>query len=844
MSRIESGGGIVDAVHTVRRGVTDAIGLPPHADHDLARPRLDALFAPLDGPTITLVTAQTGWGKTVAVRDWVDRAGGRIAWLTLDPGDDEPMRFWHDLLSAVDPALPGLARRGFDALAESAPSGDDLVAALVADLARADQRLVLVLDDLHRVHDRRVLRSLEQLLEHAPSLLRVVLVTREHPPLPLARWRARGRMGEVSEAALAFRPDEAAALFGSLNVELRDDEMKALVEEMEGWVAGLQLATLGSGETRGVAAEAAGGPLAREAVAELLVREVLSVQSEDVREFLGDTCVVERFDAELSRALTGREDSQDMLRTIESRRLFLVPLDAHRRWFRYHHFFRDFLGAELRERDRSRIGRLHAVAGDWFRHEGDVRLAVSHLLDAGDTDRAFAVALEEAPRGRATRSGQSDWLALLPPDYVAADPQRIASMVIALVMQSSLAEAETWLERAEALADGDAARAPALERRLAAIRAQLVALRGDAEQAVRLGTSVLPVEEQEWDDIAFERLPVNLARSYLLVGDLAGANAMVDLLRRRDRLSDVASLVVLPALRANVAAAEDRLRDAEAFAHDAMRHASSVPAGHFGFLDAELALVRVLLERDDRPAAEAALLQLEKRATHLDSIMHLTFVELAHTVLAWRRDDLEEVAWRLGRARSTAARSEGAALARRADALEARIRIRTGELQRATALIAVLPPSVERELLEARAELTDDPASARTRLDATHPTRARDRIVRELLLARAARAEADGAGHLERALRLAEPERFASVFWEEQAPSATTRPASPGPAALSARELVVLRHLGGEGSSTQIARELFISRNTLKSHVKAIYRKLGVGSREEAVASARRLGLL
>jgi ATP/maltotriose-dependent transcriptional regulator MalT len=843
MTGTEGGGGVVDAVHPVPRGVTGALGLPPRAGHDVARPRLDALLAPPDGPTITLVSTHTGWGKTVAVRDWAERAGGPVAWLTLAPGDDEPMRFWHDVLSAFEAVVPGVGRRAFDALAESGGSDDAFVGVLLTDVAQAGRSLVLVLDDVHLVRDRRVLASLEQLLEHAPPLLRFVLVTRQRPPLPLARWRARGLLGEVSEAALAFRPDEAAALFGSFDVELDDDdEVKGLVDDMEGWVAGLQLAALASRGTRAAGAETGGMPAGREAVADLLTREVLSLQPADVREFLGDTCVVERFDAELCRALTGRDDSHEMLRTIESRRLFLVPLDSNRRWFRYHQFFRDFLHGELEVRDPERIGRLHAVAAEWFRNEGDVRLAVSHLLDAGDTDAAFAFAVAEAPRGRSTRSGQNDWLDLLPPEYVAADPQRIASFVVALVMQSSLTDAQIWFERAEALVEHGTP--PGFERRLAAMQAHLAAMRGDADRAVRLGTAVLPIDDREWDDVVFERLPANLARSYLLVGDLAGAKAMIDLLRARERLSDVASLVVVPALRANLAAADDRLRDAEALARDALRHAPSAPAAQLGVLDAQVAVVRVNLERDDRALAEAALTELQARAADLDSIVHLMFVELAHAVLAWRRDDLEDVESRLGRARSWAARSDGSALARRVDALEARIRIRAGELHRAAALITALPPSVERELLQARAELTDDPASARIRLDATHPAGRRDRIVRELLLARAARAEADGAGHLERAVRLAEPERFASVFWEEQAPSGTTRPAPPGPAALSARELVVLRRLGGEGSSAQIASELFISRNTLKSHVKAIYRKLGVGSREEAVASARRLGLL
>jgi LuxR family maltose regulon positive regulatory protein len=847
MNAADGGGRVmdVDAGHASAGGVTSTVGLPPRAAHHVARPRLDALVAPPEGPNITLVIAQTGWGKTVAVRDWVERAGSRVAWLTFDRSDDHPMRFWYDVLSAVDAALPGVARRAIDALTESGASDDAFVGALVTDVARARRRLVLVLDDLHVVHDRRVLRSLEQLLEHAPPLLRFVLITRQHPPLPLARWRARGLVGEVSESALAFRRDEAAALLASFEgVELADEDLATLVDEAEGWVAGLQLAALASSGThrRGPEHADADASTGREAVADLLVREVLSLQSTAVREFLGDTCVVERFDVELCRALTGRDDTQEMLRTIEDRRLFLVPLDAHRRSFRYHQFFRDFLCNDLEARDPDRLRRLHAVAAAWFRDEGDVRLAVSHLLDAGDTDGAFTLAIEEAPRGRSTRSGQSDWLDLLPPDYVGAEPQRIARLVVALVMQSSFTDARIWLERAQAVVEDGAA--PGLERRLAAMRAQLAALRGDAARAVELGAPMLPIDEREWDDVVFERLPVNLARSYLILGQLPDAKAMVDLLRERDRLSDVASLVVLPAIRANVAAADDRLRDAEALARDALRHAPSAPAGHFGVLDAQLALVRVLLERDERPAAEAALTELEARAADLDSVMHLTHAELAHAELAWRRDDLEDVAWRLGRARSYGARSEGTALARRADALEARIRVRTGDLQRAAVLIATLPPSVERELLQARAELAADPASARARLDATRPEGTRDRIVRELLLARAARGEADSAGHLERAVRLAEPERYASVFWEERAPSVTIRPAPPAPAALSERELVVLRHLGGAGNSAQIASELFISRNTLKSHVKAIYRKLGVGSREEAVASARRLGLL
>jgi ATP/maltotriose-dependent transcriptional regulator MalT len=266
---------------------------------------------------------------------------------------------------------------------------------------------------------------------------------------------------------------------------------------------------------------------------------------------------------------------------------------------------------------------------------------------------------------------------------------------------------------------------------------------------------------------------------------------------------------------------------------------------HYGTLDARLARATVLVERAELAAGEADLRELLDLAVEVDSIPYGTLGELGLAWIAWGRGNTGDALACIAAARETASRSRGAVLQRRVDAMEARIHLAIGDRSRAEMLVSRLPDGVEQGLLRARIELSTDPPAARERLESLHMTRLRDRIVTELLLSRAAPDVSQNERHRAMAVELAAPAGFIRVFAEEGAPFPSSSPGAARVAdSFSDRELAVLRHLAGPLSNAEIAHELFISPNTLKTHMRRVYRKLDARTRREAVANARRMKLL
>src|SRR6266536_1594473 len=322
---------------------------------------------------LTLVCAPAGFGKTALLADWAQRAQRPVAWLSLDPGDNDPARFWRHVA-----AQPG------------------------------EGEVVLVLDDYHLIDAQPVHASLAFLLEHRPPELQLVLTCRADPPLPLARLRGRGQLAELRAAELRFTAAEAAALLRQAvgpDLVLPDTAVAALTTRTEGWAVGLQLAGLslaGQSDVAGFVETFSGS---HRYVLDYLTEEVLERQPEPVRTFLLETSVLERLSGALCDAVTGRSDGQAMLEAIERANLFLVPLDEVRGWWRYHQLFADLLRARLQRERPERVDGLHRNAAAWSEAHGLADDAVRHALAAGDVEaiesplgaaeRAFAAAADE-----------------------------------------------------------------------------------------------------------------------------------------------------------------------------------------------------------------------------------------------------------------------------------------------------------------------------------------------------------------------------------------------------------------------------------------------------------------
>jgi LuxR family transcriptional regulator, maltose regulon positive regulatory protein len=341
---------------------------------------------------LCVVVAPAGWGKTTLLAEWARRAGDRhaVAWVTLDETDDEPHRFWTYVVTALRTAAPDL---GGGALAALRVPGVDPVdvalPALLNDLSGSNARHTLILDDYHLLADVRIHEAVEYLLSYLPPSLRLVIAARFDPPLPIARMRARSELTEIRAADLRFSAAEAAGLVSAVGeVDVGAYTVDALVDQTEGWAVGLKLAAL---TIRGSADPAAGAAEVRgddRHIIDFLSSEVLDRLPADWREFLVRTAVLDQLCGSLCDAVLGRTGSSAVLEALERADLFVVPLDAHRGWYRYHRLFRDVLRRELEATAPGAVPELLRRAADWYLAAGQVDEAVRLLTAAGDRRKA------------------------------------------------------------------------------------------------------------------------------------------------------------------------------------------------------------------------------------------------------------------------------------------------------------------------------------------------------------------------------------------------------------------------------------------------------------------------
>jgi LuxR family transcriptional regulator, maltose regulon positive regulatory protein len=332
---------------------------PPLPLKRVARPRLiQRLNEGLEaGRQLTLFSAPAGFGKTLCACEWLEGLGKPLAWLSLERDDDEPGRFFTYLITALQGVDPRLGREITDVLGSGAlPPPDVISTALDSDITALERQLTLVLDDFQHIQEPSILQVLGTLVSKPASGLHLVLLTREDPPLPLARLRAHNRMTEVRAADLRFTIPEVNTFFNEvMGLVLVGNEIQALEERTEGWVAGLQLAGLsirGREDPSGFIHSFRGS---QRNILSYLTEEVLSRQSQPVQQFLLDTSILDRLSGELCDTVTGRSDSASLLEQLYHANLFLIPLDEDQRWYRYHHLFADLLrhrlGALQGERD-------------------------------------------------------------------------------------------------------------------------------------------------------------------------------------------------------------------------------------------------------------------------------------------------------------------------------------------------------------------------------------------------------------------------------------------------------------------------------------------------------------
>jgi len=420
----------------------------------VARPRLAGKLTEGLDRGLVLVAAPAGYGKSVLLAEWARSAGRPVAWLSLDAGDNDPVRFWRHVLAALDAARPGIAERvGPLAGPPPPPSYDTLVSALINDVAAEPSLpdVLLILDDYHLISSDSVHAPVRFLLEHRPSQLRIVLAGRSEPTLGLARYRGRGELGEVGPADLRFTVDEAAELLRQVSADLDFSAVAALADRTEGWAVGLQLAALSLRSQPDAARFVAAFTGSHRYILDYLTEEVLERQRPDLRDFLLETSVLERLSGSLCDAVTGRADSQELLEEVDRSGLFAVQLDDVRGWWRYHHLFSDLLQARL-EQDPQRARRLHRNASGWYEERGLPDEAIRHALAAGEQERAARLVEEHFDTVFNLRGEQAtiqSWLPALPGSLVRSRPRLLLAQAQMASMRGDLQTMEPLLEAAE-----------------------------------------------------------------------------------------------------------------------------------------------------------------------------------------------------------------------------------------------------------------------------------------------------------------------------------------------------------------------------------------------------------
>jgi LuxR family transcriptional regulator, maltose regulon positive regulatory protein len=441
---------------------------PVRPDAVRRRRLVDRLCAGLDRK-LTLISAPAGFGKSTLVSEWVAHIVGdahsqktrdcNVVWLSLDEHDNEYKRFfmyfigalqtaktWNDSDSAItDEAFAQLERP------QQAPA-EQILTPLLNGIVALPDRIIFILDDYHYIEDEAIHAALQYLIEHMPENLHLVMATREDPPLPLARLRARNDLTELRAADLRFLVTEVAQFMnGTMHLDLPGDDIIALEKRTEGWVGGLQLAGMSLQDAEDASAAIASFAGSHRHVTDFLLDEVLGRQSRSIQTFLLQTSILVELTGLLCDAVTQRNDGQQTLEVLEQSNLFIVPLDDERRWYRYHHLFGDLLRQKLQSEHPEQLSTLNQYASEWFQQEGRTSDAIRHALAAKEYDRAAELAEVAWPEWNAgTRSiAWLGWLKALPAEFIRARPVLSVACAFACLNAGELEEAEARLIDAE-----------------------------------------------------------------------------------------------------------------------------------------------------------------------------------------------------------------------------------------------------------------------------------------------------------------------------------------------------------------------------------------------------------
>ncbi len=858
---------------------------PPVRARLVPRPHLLERLATVPRHTLTLLAAPAGFGKTTLLVAWEAEVSTQleVAWVSLEPGDADPIRFWTCVLTALQTRRPDLGMAAQALLKGAQPAAiEAFLDALLKDLDAILEPLVLVLDDYHVVQSPVVQASLRYLLERLPARMHLLLSTRSDPPLPLARLRANDQLLELRAADLRFSRDEASEFLRAvMGLELTDAQVAALGTRTEGWAAGLQLAGLSLRERADASAAIASFTGSHRFVIDYLVEEVLTRLPDATRVFLERTSVLGRLTGPLCDAVTGASNGTAMLEELERANLFVTPLDDGRHWYRYHQLLADGLQHQLQRHSPELLCVLHDRASRWFEANGLVEEAVEHALASESWDRAGSLIapLARVLISRGEQSTLRRWMTAVPADVRCTHPLLSGAFASSLLLMGDFPELQRFLDAAEPALQAIGEHVPLGN--VLATHAYLAVIQEDqarAEACAERALALLPPGE-------VHRVTAVLARSVVWLdrGELAPAERALSQLRTEPQAaSSPMARWQLRSLLARLELLRGRLARAATLQREVVEEvgARRVYPRQVALLD----LAAVAYEGNRLDEATAWLDQFPSAQTHPNRgiVLPRYYLLRARLLRAIGQPGAADDALR--RALS-AARGEGLRRPERlVHAERARLLLALGDVEDAARWADQFLDGVDdveafehepETLTLARVRLAQGRASQIVellqRLLAAAEAGGRMGSAAELLaLLALAHAQAGdppaSVASVERALALAEAEGFVRLFVDEGEPMAGVlrralahriRPSyvgrllrclagtvRPTASVLTPREHEVLRLIALGLSNRDIAERLVLSEGTVKSHVHNLIGKLGAESRTQVLARAREIGVL
>jgi len=787
----------------------------------VSRPRLSQRLSRGVESKLTLVSAPAGFGKTTLLAEWLAAApadGRSVAWLSLDPGDNEPASFWTYLVTALQTTAPTVGARALSLLqGPQPPAIETILATLLNELGAVPTDVVLVLDDYHVVHAHDISDGMTFLLDHLPPPIHVVIATRADPALPLSRLRARGELVEIRAADLRFTPGEAAAYLNEvMGLDLAARDVAALEGRTEGWIAALQLAALSMQGRDDVAGFIAGFAGDDRYIVDYLVEEVLHRQPEQVRCFLLETSILDRLTGPLCDAVTGQDGGKAMLEALDRGNLFLVSLDDRRQWYRYHHLFADVLRARLLEERPEQLPELHRRACAWHEEHGDRSEAIRHAMAGGDVARAADLVELAIPATFRDYQGATlrGWLEAFPDELIRTRPVLSVAYAATLLdggkvegdVEARLRDAERWLDMTADERSGPNAPSAAMvvvdEEEFRRLPCSITLYRAAHALAVGDVAGTMTHAQRALDLVGEDDHPGRGSAAGLLglaawtSGDLEAAHAWyADSMASLQAAEYLSTVIGCAIVQADIRIAQGRLRDAMRTYERGLQLATQDGAPTLrGAADMHTGMSELFRERDDLETAAQHLLVSRELVEENGLSQNPYRSRVAAARIRQARGDLDGALELLDEAERLYA-SDFSPDVRPVAAVKARVWIAQGNLSAAWGwaqehgLTAADELSYLREfehatlarllLAQGTRDRADDRIAAAIelteRLLASAEAGGRNGSAIDILVVHAlachARGDVPGAlGSLQRAVALAEPEGYVRAFVDEGSP--------------------------------------------------------------------------